>query len=89
MGGTVVECLNHAGFRVTKNTLIFGEHDYCDNLNFASSEGMCIDINNRVYGNNSTSALFMSLKDEKLTNPFLSCDSLSSFTDLRIRKDAY
>ena len=93
--GTVVEMFKSLRWisSLPENTLIFGGHDYLlDNLNFAASQGMCIDdINNRkdLYSNNHTSALFMPLKDEKLTNPFLSRDSLSSFTDLRIRKDAY
>jgi hypothetical protein len=34
-------------------------------------------------------ALFVSLAEEKRTNPFLQVDSVSAFTQLRLRKDRF
>ena len=72
---------------------VFGGHDYLeDNLKFALNEDpSCESIVDRlnVYHKNAADGLFVSIKDEILTNPFMQTNSVDEFAQLRKRKDCF
>ena len=72
---------------------IFGGHDYLEeNLRFSLNENSgCKSTILRInkYKKNAADGLFVSIKNEILTNPFLRCNSLKEFILLRKRKDRF
>jgi hydroxyacylglutathione hydrolase len=74
-------------------TLVLGGHDYLvDNMHFALSEtpdNTAARDRLEHYQSAPADALFVSLAEEKLTNPFLQVGSVSAFTQLRLRKDRF
>ncbi len=74
-------------------TLVFGGHDYLeDNLRFGLHiEPENADIRSRLelYGRDPAAALFVSLAEERKTNPFLRAASVEEFTALRNAKDRF
>ena len=76
-----------------EQTRLFGGHDYLlDNLTFAQTEGVAeaqIEERRRRYATDPGEALFMSLAEERKTNPFLRCDAAEAFAHLRARKDRF
>lgn len=74
-------------------TRIFGGHDYLmGNMEFARSvEPENTDIQDRIdrYHNDPVGAVFVTLAEEKKTNPFLRVDTLDAFVDLRRAKDDF
>lgn len=76
-----------------EQTRLFGGHDYLlDNLDFAQTEGVekaSIEERRRRYATDPGKALFMTLAEERKTNPFLRCDSAEAFAQTRARKDRF
>jgi hydroxyacylglutathione hydrolase len=76
-----------------EQTRLFGGHDYLlDNLDFAQTEGVAeapIEERRRRYATDPAEALFMTLAEERKTNPFLRCDSAEVFAQVRARKDRF
>jgi hydroxyacylglutathione hydrolase len=74
-------------------TLILGGHDYLEeNMRFAlEEEPGNADMQARLalYQRDPAAAIFVTLAEEKRTNPFLRVDSLEAFTALRARKDLF
>ncbi len=74
-------------------TLVLGGHDYlADNLRFGLSVEPDNDaIRNRLalYQRDPAAALFVSLEEEKKTNPFLRATTAESFAALRKAKDRF
>jgi hydroxyacylglutathione hydrolase len=74
-------------------TRIFGGHDYLeDNMNFAQAvEPDNADVKKRLelYQRDPASAIFVTLAEEKKTNPFLRVDSAEAFAELRRQKDLF
>lgn len=74
-------------------TIVFGGHDYLvDNMEFARYvEPDNPDIQARLeqYQHDPSSAIFVTLAEEKQTNPFLRVDSAAAFAELRRRKDCF
>lgn len=74
-------------------TVIFGGHDYLvANMEFASSidpDNADIDARLELYRKDPTAAIFMTLADEKKSNPFLRVGSAEEFMQLREQKDRF
>lgn len=74
-------------------TRIFGGHDYLvDNMEFARTiEPNNPDIIERLdrYRTDPAAALFVTLSEEKKTNPFLRVKSVEEFAELRRQKDSF
>ena len=74
-------------------TRIFGGHDYlADNMEFALSvEPGNADMQARLdlYRTDPAAAIFVTLAEEKKTNPFLRVDTVEGFRQLRRSKDHY
>lgn len=74
-------------------TIVFGGHDYLDdNMAFALDvEPDNLDMQARLdlYRSDPAAAIFVSLAEEKRTNPFLRADSFEAFAALRRHKDCF
>ncbi|MBT8045988.1 MAG: hypothetical protein KJN67_02365, partial [Pontiella sp.] len=74
-------------------TRILGGHDYLiDNMEFArmvEPENADVQARTDRYQADPASAIFVTLAEEKRTNPFLRVDSLEAFAELRRRKDLF
>ena len=72
---------------------IFGGHDYLEeNLRFASyimPSNRTIKNRQYLYKKNKADALFVNLKEELKTNPFMLCESKDELSVLRKRKDVF
>ncbi len=75
------------------DTYIFGGHDYlADNMKFARAvEPGNIDMRARqeLYRTDPAAAIFVTLAEEKKTNPFLRAATAEEFAALRKRKDMF
>ncbi len=75
------------------DTYIFGGHDYlADNMKFAREvEPGNIDMRARqeLYRTDPAAAIFVTLAEEKKTNPFLRAATVEEFAALRKRKDMF
>ncbi|NNJ70230.1 MAG: MBL fold metallo-hydrolase [Kiritimatiellales bacterium] len=74
-------------------TRILGGHDYLiDNMEFARMvEPENADVQARIdcYQADPASAIFVTLAEEKKTNPFLRVDTVQEFAELRLKKDRF
>lgn len=74
-------------------TVIFGGHDYLlENMEFALSvEPGNADMLTRCdrYRTDPAAAIFVTLSEEKKTNPFLRVNSVEGFSELRRMKDSF
>jgi len=75
------------------DTIVFGGHDYLmDNLKFALSaepDNAAIPARLTRYATDPAAAIFVSLAEEKRTNPFLRAEIVDQFISLRERKDRF
>lgn len=75
------------------DTLVCGGHDYLlDNLRFAQSRepgNDAIRARQARYGQDPASAIFVTLAEEVITNPFLRVPDLAAFIALRKAKDRF
>ena len=74
-------------------TLVLGGHDYLsDNLSFALSvepANKAMQTRLDLYGKDPNAAIFVTLAEEKKTNPFLRVENVEQFITLRRRKDSF
>ena len=95
LGGTAEQYFQslEAIKKLPDETVVLGGHDYlADNMAFALSvEPNNTDMQARLdrYRENPASAIFVTLAEEKRTNPFLRVDSVEEFSELRRRKDVF
>lgn len=95
LGGTAEQLFE--SLRRIKNlpdeTRIFGGHDYLrENMEFALTvepENTAVQARLDLYRTDPPAAIFMTLSEEKQTNPFLRVDSADAFAELRRRKDFF
>ena len=75
------------------DTRIFGGHDYLvDNMEFAlsvESDNTNMQARLDLYRTDPATAIFVTLAEEKKTNPFLRVDSAREFAELRRKKDSW
>ena len=95
LGGTAEQLFSslHKICDLPDETRIFGGHDYLvDNMEFAQTiEPDNTDIIERLacYHTAPAAAIFVTLAEEKKTNPFLRVKSVEEFAELRRRKDSF
>lgn len=95
LGGTVEQLFNSFKklYSLPASVRIFGGHDYLEeNLKFSYQESpKCDAILKRMkdYNNDKALGLFLTLEDEKETNPFMRCNSIQELSELRSRKDRF
>lgn len=95
MDGTATMLYESLGQIATlpEQTRLFGGHDYLlDNLNFAKAEGVeeaQVEQRRMGYATHPAEALFMTLREERKTNPFLQCHSVAAFASIRERKNKF
>ncbi len=74
-------------------TIVFGGHDYLEaNMKFSLSvdpDNAAMQARLERYKTDPKSAIFVTLEEEKKTNPFLQVDSREAFAELRRRKDIF
>ena len=79
--------------RLPNDTRIFGGHDYLEaNMDFAQSvepENRAMKSRLERYQSDPHAAIFVTLEEEKETNPFLRVNSAEAFAELRRRKDLF
>lgn len=95
LGGTAGQ-LFHSLQRIAQlpdETRVFGGHDYlAENMEFAlAAEPDNADSQARLdlYKKDPAAAIFVTLAEEKKTNPFLRVDTVEQFAELRRRKDHF
>ena len=95
LGGTAEQLYHSLEWvaSLPSETRIFGGHDYLlENLRFATAEAFSVSAVERrrqQYKSDPTKALFATVAEERVTNPFLSCTSVVEFAALRMRKDCF
>lgn len=95
MGGTADQYFQslEAIKQLPDDTMVFGGHDYLvENMGFALSvEPDNADMKARLeqYAADPASALFVTLAEEKKTNPFLRAKTVDEFARLRSLKDRF
>jgi hydroxyacylglutathione hydrolase len=95
LGGTAEQLFDSLGriAALPEDTLVLGGHDYLeDNLRFALAEepeNAAIADRLARYKKDPPSALFVTLKEERATNPFLRQPSAAAFAAMRRRKDLF
>lgn len=95
MGGTAEQFFQslEAIKQLPNETMLFGGHDYLEeNAAFALSvnpENAAMRARLRRYQEKPEEAIFLSLEEEKKTNPFLQVGSAAEFTELRRLKDLF
>jgi hydroxyacylglutathione hydrolase len=77
--------------RLPDDTLVFGGHDYLkDNLRFALAVepgNAAVQARLDLYRTDPSAALFVTLAEEKESNPFLRVETADAFAELRTAKD--
>ncbi len=95
LGGTAEELFDSLGrlAALPEETRVLGGHDYLlENLRFAAAEGVAGEAVERRrvrYAVDRGGALFATVAEEVLTNPFMSCGSAVAFAAMRLRKDGF